>query len=188
MDIGVMIFPTDLTPRRRGSRPRPRAAGFESVWFPEHTHIPTSRKTPWPGGEPLPEQYRRTLDPFVALAARPPPPPSSSWAPASASSPSTIRIVLAKEVASRRPRCPAGASCSASASAGTSTRWSTTASIRKRRRAHVREKVLAMKALWTEDEASFDGEFVHVLAELVVAEARAAAASARDHGRRRRVR
>ena len=43
--------------------------GFESLWVTEHTHIPTSRRTPWPGGAELPEEYRRTLDPFVGLAA-----------------------------------------------------------------------------------------------------------------------
>ena len=43
--------------------------GFESLWFPEHTHIPTSRKSPWPGGGDLPQEYWHTHDPFVALAA-----------------------------------------------------------------------------------------------------------------------
>src|SRR6476469_6130707 len=42
--------------------------GFSSLWVPEHTHIPTSRATPAPAGEPMPEEYKRTLDPFVALA------------------------------------------------------------------------------------------------------------------------
>src|SRR6478672_485414 len=66
--IGVTIFPTDQT---IGPVELARAAeerGFESLWFPEHTHIPASRATPWPGGADLPEYYRRTLDPFVALS------------------------------------------------------------------------------------------------------------------------
>jgi len=42
--------------------------GFESLWLPEHTHIPTSRRSPWPGGGDLPREYWRTHDPFVALA------------------------------------------------------------------------------------------------------------------------
>src|SRR5438270_944841 len=42
--------------------------GFESLFFPEHTHIPVSRRSPWPGGGELPREYSRTHDPFVALA------------------------------------------------------------------------------------------------------------------------
>ncbi|HEX3415543.1 MAG TPA: LLM class flavin-dependent oxidoreductase, partial [Stellaceae bacterium] len=43
--------------------------GFESVWAPEHSHIPLSRKTPFPGGGDLPKQYYDAMDPFVVLAA-----------------------------------------------------------------------------------------------------------------------
>src|SRR5258705_11711837 len=43
--------------------------GFESVWFPEHTHIPASRRSPWPGGGELPRDYWSSYDPFVALMA-----------------------------------------------------------------------------------------------------------------------
>ena len=43
--------------------------GFESLFLPEHTHIPSKRETPWPGGGELPPEYSHTLDPFVALAA-----------------------------------------------------------------------------------------------------------------------
>src|SRR4029078_9183316 len=45
------------------------ARGFESLWVTEHTHIPVSRRTPWPGGADLPDEYRRTLDPYVGLMA-----------------------------------------------------------------------------------------------------------------------
>ena len=43
--------------------------GFESLFVPEHTHIPAIRETPWPQGGELPREYSHTLDPFVALAA-----------------------------------------------------------------------------------------------------------------------
>ncbi|HAQ24294.1 MAG TPA: LLM class F420-dependent oxidoreductase, partial [Acidimicrobiaceae bacterium] len=43
--------------------------GFESVWLAEHSHIPASRKSPWPGGDELPQMYYDTLDPFVTLGA-----------------------------------------------------------------------------------------------------------------------
>lgn len=69
MHYGLTIFPTDY------AMPMPelgRAAeerGFESLWVSEHSHIPVSRRTPWPGGGELPRVYYDTLDPFVALAA-----------------------------------------------------------------------------------------------------------------------
>src|ERR1044072_6496666 len=52
--------------------PRPREAearGFESLWLPEHTHIPASRRSPYPGGGDLPKEYWHSYDPFVALMA-----------------------------------------------------------------------------------------------------------------------
>ena len=69
MDLGVSMFPTDLSIPPAELAREVEARGFESLWVTEHTHIPTSRSTPWPGGANLPEEYKRTLDPFVALAA-----------------------------------------------------------------------------------------------------------------------
>ena len=69
MRIGALIFPTDLTIRTDRLAREMEDRGFESLWVTEHTHIPTSRRTPWPGGTELPDEYRRTLDPFVGLAA-----------------------------------------------------------------------------------------------------------------------
>src|ERR687889_2844540 len=67
MDLGLTSFLTDrsITPAALARAAEER--GFSSVWLPEHTHIPVSRATPAPMGEPLPEEYRRTVDPFVAL-------------------------------------------------------------------------------------------------------------------------
>lgn len=69
MELGVTIFPTDysIDPVDIGRASEER--GFESLFFPEHTHIPTSRRSPYPGGGDLPEEYSHTYDPFVALAA-----------------------------------------------------------------------------------------------------------------------
>src|SRR4051794_41598954 len=67
MDLGITMFPTDYA---IGPGPLARACeerGFESLWFPEHTHIPASRRTPYPAGGDLPEIYWHTHDPFVAL-------------------------------------------------------------------------------------------------------------------------
>ena len=62
-----MIFATDQTMPMHRLAPKVEARGFESLWVTEKTHLPVSRRTPWPGGE-LPEWYKRTSDPFVALA------------------------------------------------------------------------------------------------------------------------
>ena len=67
MNIGLFPFITDY------SMPLDRLAvaaeerGFDSIWVPEHTHIPASRNTAYPGGGDLPKEYSHTLDPFVAL-------------------------------------------------------------------------------------------------------------------------
>ena len=72
MHLGLVIFPTDQTIDPVELAREAEARGFESLWFPEHSHIPTSRETPWggnPSAPPLPEFYWRTHDPFVSLAA-----------------------------------------------------------------------------------------------------------------------
>lgn len=69
MHIGVCMFNTDYAIRIEELARATEERGFESLWVPEHTHIPVSRKTPFPGGGELPREYKHTLDPFVALAA-----------------------------------------------------------------------------------------------------------------------
>jgi probable F420-dependent oxidoreductase len=136
--------------------------GFRSFYIPEHTHIPTSRRTPPPTGDAeLPREYRRTVDPFVALAG-------------AAMVTDRIRlgtgiclvaqrdpIVTAKEVATldhlSHGRFDFGIGFG----------WNHDEMENhdvdvKRRRDLVRERVLAMRALWTDDVASFDGELVHI--------------------------
>src|SRR5438309_1696295 len=69
MDYGVVMFPTEyaIAPDELARTLEDR--GFESVWFPEHTHIPASRRSPWPGGGDLPRDYWSSYDPFIALMA-----------------------------------------------------------------------------------------------------------------------
>ena len=72
MKLGIAIFPTDKAIQPVQLAREVEERGFESLWFPEHSHIPTSRITPWGGREgapPLPEEYWRTHDQFVGLAA-----------------------------------------------------------------------------------------------------------------------
>jgi probable F420-dependent oxidoreductase len=157
--LGVAIFPTDETPAPADVARMVEERGFESLFFPEHTHIPASRETPYPAGGELPREYSRTLDPFIALTA-------------AACATTTLRIgtgiclviqrdpiVLAKEVASL-DRVSGGRFVF-----GVGAGWN-----REEMRDHgtdprtrmrlLHERVDAMKALWTQDEASYAGEFV----------------------------
>ncbi len=73
MHLGLAIFPTDQTIGAVDLAQEAEARGFESLWFPEHSHIPTRRTTPWGGRDasapPLPDHYWRTHDPFVTIGA-----------------------------------------------------------------------------------------------------------------------
>lgn len=69
MKLGTVIFPTEYSIRPDDFARACEERGFESVWFPEHTHIPSSRKTPYPAGGELPKEYSHSYDPFVALMA-----------------------------------------------------------------------------------------------------------------------
>ena len=69
MKLGAYIFPTGYSIGIIELATALEERGFESLWVTEHTHIPASRKSPWPGGSELPREYANTLDPFVGLAA-----------------------------------------------------------------------------------------------------------------------
>jgi len=69
MQIGITMFPTDYAIQPHELAIEAETRGFDSLWLPEHSHIPTSRKSPWPGGGDLPKYYCDTYDPFVSLAA-----------------------------------------------------------------------------------------------------------------------
>jgi probable F420-dependent oxidoreductase len=68
MQLGVFAFATEYSMPVGDLAEAAEARGFESLWLPEHTHIPAGRRTPYPGGGELPREYAHTLDPFVALA------------------------------------------------------------------------------------------------------------------------
>ena len=71
MKFGIGMFPTDFS---IGPDELARAAeeqGFESLWFPEHTHMPASRRSPFPGGGDPPPDYSHSLDPFLSPLLQP---------------------------------------------------------------------------------------------------------------------
>ncbi len=159
MRFGITMFPTDLSigPVQLGREAEAR--GLDSLWFPEHTHIPTSRRTPAPAGEPLAEEYKRSLDPFVAMAAVVGATKRLRVGTGIALVAQRDPIVMAKEVASLD--LVSGGRLDLGIGFGWNVEEMADHGVAfKERRAVVREKVLAMKALWTQDEAGFSGEHV----------------------------
>lgn len=67
MDFGAAIFTTDYSIQPAELARALEERGFESFWAPEHSHIPLSRRSPWPGGAELPKPYYDVMDPFVVL-------------------------------------------------------------------------------------------------------------------------
>ncbi len=157
--LGALIFPTDLSIRPDVVAREAEARGLESIWFPEHTHIPVSRRTPWPGGAELPQEYLRTYDPFVALTAAAAVTTELKVATGICLVAQRDPIVLAKEVASL-DRLSGGRFLF-----GIGVGWNVDEMEDHgvdpgHRRAIVREKVLAMKGLWTQEQAGFEGQHV----------------------------
>jgi probable F420-dependent oxidoreductase len=158
MRFGLAIFVTDTTIRPAALGRLAEERGFASLHVPEHTHMPVDH-TPHPSGEPLPDVYKRSLDPFVVLSAI-------------ASVTTTLRlgfgiclvvqrdpIVTAKAVASLdlisdgRVEFGIGAGWNRPEIEQNGTRFD-------RRFGVMRERVEAMRALWTADEASYSGKYV----------------------------
>lgn len=159
MRFGLTIFPTDyaVAPAELGRAAED--AGFEALFFAEHTHIPVSRETPPPGGGELPQRYWHTHDPFVALTAV-------------AMVTERLRIgtgvcliierdpiITAKEVASLDVL--SGGRFEFGVGAGWNYEEMRDHGTEPRRRFSImRERVQAMRAIWTEDEPEFHGEHV----------------------------
>ena len=159
MKIGAVIFATDYSMPLTELAPALEERGFEALFVPEHTHIPTSRRSPWRGGGALPREYSHTLDPFVALAS-------------AASVTTTLRlgtgiclvterdpIVTAKAVASLdlvsggRFEFGIGAGWNAEEMAHHGTRFETRFRL-------MEDRVKAMQAIWAADEATYAGAFI----------------------------
>jgi probable F420-dependent oxidoreductase len=163
MRYGVTIFPTDLSIGVIELARALEERGIDSLWLPEHTHIPTSRKTPWPvdptGRTPIDEKYKRSLDPLVALGAV-------------AATTTTLRLGTGILLAAQRdPIVTAKAIASVDhlsggrLAVGMGFGWNEDEMNHhgveyKQRRDVAREHLLAMRRLWEDDEAEFHGELV----------------------------
>ena len=160
MKLGLTMFATDLSMPVADLARAAEARGFFSLYIPEHTHIPASRLTPPPmGDEVLPEEYRRTLDPFVALASAAAVTERILLGTGICLVAQRDPLLLAKEVASLdlvsggRFVFGIGFGWNREEMASHGVDFST-------RRAMVREKMLAMGRLWRDEEAAFRGDFV----------------------------
>ena len=159
MRVGVFHFPTDYGIEIGDLARAVEARGFDSLFVCEHTHIPVSRRSPFPSGGELPKRYKHTHDPFVAL----------SFAAAATRTlrigtgiclvPQHDPIVTAKSVASLdllsggRFEFAIGGGWNVEEMANHGAHYETRFKL-------LRERVLAMKALWTQEEAQFHGDFV----------------------------
>jgi probable F420-dependent oxidoreductase len=159
MEVGLVYFPTDTSIDPVSLGRLAEDLGFGSLFVTEHTHIPTSRGTPYPGGGPLPDEYARTWDPFVALTAV-------------AATTTTLKvgtgiclvnqhhpITLAKSVATLQ-HLSGGRFVF-----GVGPGWNVEEMAHHgidvdTRFVAMRERVQAMRALWTDEEAEFHGDHV----------------------------
>ncbi len=159
MQIGVFYFPVDYGINIAELAAALEERGFESLFVPEHTHIPVSRKSPFPGGGEMPRRYAHTHDPFVAL----------SFAAAA-----TKKLLLGTGICLIPERDPiVTAKCVASLDQlsggrvvfGIGGGWNVEEMENHGARYNTRfklmgERILAMKALWTQDEAEYHGAMV----------------------------
>ena len=159
MELGLAILLTDysMQPGRLGSLAEER--GFESLFLAEHTHIPVSRETPYPGGSELPREYSHTIDPFVGLAA-------------AATATERLKvgtgvclviqrdpIVTAKEVATL-DHVSGGRFLFGVGAGWNKEEMRNHGTDPSRRWGVMRERVEAMKANWTQEEAEYHGRYV----------------------------
>jgi probable F420-dependent oxidoreductase len=159
MHIGLTMFVTDQSIAPHELALEAEARGFESLWLPEHTHIPASRKTPYPAGGDLPEEYWRTLDPFGALCAAAAVTKKIKLATGICLVIERDTITTAKEVATLdhlsggRFLFGIGGGWNVEEMEHHGTEYKT-------RFKKMREQVLAMREIWTKHEAEFHGELV----------------------------
>jgi probable F420-dependent oxidoreductase len=160
MKLGVAMFFTDysMTPAELGRALEER--GFDSVWAPEHSHIPLSRKTPFPGGGDLPKKYYDAMDPFVTLTA-------------AAAATTTLKVGTGVCLVNQRdPIQTAKAVASLDLLSGgrflfgVGNGWNQDemenhGTVFATRHKLVRERIEAMKVIWTKSKAEYHGEMVN---------------------------
>ncbi len=159
MDIGAYFFPTAYSVDVVELATELEQRGFESLLVPEHTHIPVSRKTEWPGGGELPKEYYHTYDPFVALSFVAGATKTIKIGTGICLIPQRDPIATAKSVASLdhlskgRFIFGIGGGWNVDEMENHGAQYSSRFRLLK-------ENILAMKQFWTEEKGEFHGEFV----------------------------
>lgn len=160
MKIGITIHATDQAMSPVELAQEAEARGFHSLYIPEHTHIPTSRRTPPPTGEAeLPEEYSRSPDPYIALAAAASLTKTILLGTAVALPAQHDHITFAKQLATLDV-VSAGRFVLGIGYGWNQDEMENHGVDVKSRRQLVREKILAMQALWANEVAEFHGELV----------------------------
>ena len=159
MRFGLAIFLTDysIAPDELARMAEDR--GFESLFLPEHTHIPTSRRTPYPPGGELPQEYSHTLDPFVALTAAAAATERLRVATGICLVVQRDPITTAKEVASI-DRVSGGRFLFGVGAGWNEEEMEDHGTDPRRRFGLMRERIEAMKEIWSNDEAEYHGRHV----------------------------
>jgi len=157
--FGVTMFPTDYAIGPVELARAVEERGLDSLFFPEHTHIPASRATPFPGGGDLPDMYWRSHDPFVALSACAAVTERIKLGTGICLVIERDPITLAKEVASLDTISNGRVILGIGAGWNREEMENHGANYPKRW-AEMREKILAMKEIWTHENAEYHGEFV----------------------------
>jgi probable F420-dependent oxidoreductase len=157
--VGVFYFPVDYGIDIAELAQALEERGFESLFLPEHTHIPVSRRSPFPGGGELPKRYAHTHDPFVALSFAAAVTKKLLLGTGICLIPERDPIVTAKEVASL-DRLSGGRFIFGIGGGWNVEEMENHGTTYETRFKLMRERILAMKALWTEEEAEYHSDMV----------------------------
>ena len=158
-EFGALMFPTDYAMRPAALAKAIEEREMDSIFFPEHTHIPVSRRTPYPAGGELPKEYSNTYDPFVTLGSCAAVTERIKLGTGICLVVERDVITLAKEI-STLDRISDGRFILGIGAGWNAEEMENHGIEFKNRWKIVREKVLAMKELWSEEEAEFHGEFI----------------------------
>ncbi|HLF72564.1 MAG TPA: LLM class F420-dependent oxidoreductase [Dehalococcoidia bacterium] len=156
--LTMFITETSLQPAELARAAEDR--GFDSIWAPEHTHIPSARKTPWPGGPVLPDYYSQTYDPFLALTAMAAVTTRLKLATGICLIVQRDPLTTAKQIATL-DRISGGRFIFGIGGGWNREEVEDHGTPFAKRFPILRERILAMKALWTQDEAEFHGQYVN---------------------------
>ena len=159
MKLGLTMFPTEYSIAPAELARAAEQRGFESLWFPEHSHIPAKRESPWPGGPELPKMYYDVMEPFVALAAAAAVTTKLRVATGICLVVQRDPIQTAKHVATL-DRVASGRFLFGIGAGWNAEEMRDHGTDARTRIALMRERVAAMKEIWTKSKAEFHGKYV----------------------------